>query len=1058
MNKGRTWGHSASTAEERAARRKHQRSVTNLRRKEGRGLVIASVLVMIGLVLTYWAKSSPFSETNALLESKEMTNLTTVEDASDLLPHLNIVADTSRRRQMAGRLAAYLRGAIDTRGNPLEGGARPALPNVGRLATVRAEDGNQVLTSREFRTLKPAFVVRTPGGFRGLVFGYALLFFLGFYLVHGIWRIVRPRTRWGPFTGDPTLLPAMLLLTGIGFMMMVSLRDPLRDFTIFTDYVAGVFVGCVVLLVSSQFSYESLKKHWMLPLFASLGLFVVLQLFGSGPVGSGVKVNLRVPGIGSVQPAEMIKVLIVFFLAGYFANYGEYLREMDERRARIFKQLPVSIPRLELFLPVALAVVLTLGAFFVVKEMGTALVLSLSFFLLYGIVRKRAGLPVLGTLGVLVMFWIGYTLPLSRTIVNRIRMWLSPWDNEAFSGGEHLAQSFWAFASGGLTGTGLGRGDPSYVPESHTDMILSAVGEELGWIGLVVIGLLFLWVIQRIVRIALRADSAFKFFLALGLALILMVQILLISGGISAVFPLTGIVTPFLSYGKSSMILNFFVVGVVMSISAGHAHPEMWTKFARPIRWISLVLGGLFVFILLRIGAVQLFGTGHTLARGALVVQADGERRNVYNPRLIAFQNQLARGDIFDRNGILLATSRWENLDAHREAYDDLSVDLDAVTNRFHGRHYPFDALTFHLLGDIRGRPYWTASNTSFAERVYGSHLLGYEDHEELVEYLRSGWARRRFLERDRDLHLTLDIRLQKRAAEILEHHMGRTAAATAASAVLLDAETGDVLAAVSLPGRSALTGTPDDPNFFVDRVRFALRPPGSTFKIVTAMAAIRKDGNAHTIRLPCSEEDPSLTSMEDAVRRSCNEYFMTLATDEVGAEDLLTTAAVFGIETAQPNTPEHLRQGNRLEQAGFGQGEVTATPLEMAQVAAAVANDGEMPTARWTTLDEAQSTEVITRRQARRLGTYMRKVVIDGTARRLRTHAMPIAGKTGTAQIRGKPDHAWFISYAPAEGAGRKLACAVLIEHGGAGGQFAAPAAGDIIEAARNLGLFDQP
>ncbi len=78
MSKGRTWGHSASTAEERAARRKHQRSVTDLRRKEGRGLVIASVLVMIGLLLTYWSKSSPFGETNALLESEEIVNHTTV--------------------------------------------------------------------------------------------------------------------------------------------------------------------------------------------------------------------------------------------------------------------------------------------------------------------------------------------------------------------------------------------------------------------------------------------------------------------------------------------------------------------------------------------------------------------------------------------------------------------------------------------------------------------------------------------------------------------------------------------------------------------------------------------------------------------------------------------------------------------------------------------------------------------------------------------------------------------------------------------------------------------
>jgi cell division protein FtsI/penicillin-binding protein 2 len=195
---------------------------------------------------------------------------------------------------------------------------------------------------------------------------------------------------------------------------------------------------------------------------------------------------------------------------------------------------------------------------------------------------------------------------------------------------------------------------------------------------------------------------------------------------------------------------------------------------------------------------------------------------------------------------------------------------------------------------------------------------------------------------------------------------------------------------------------------------------------------------------------------MERGIVVSCNAYFAQLGTYDVGAEPLWATANLLGIATASPNTAAQLKKS--LPQSSYGQGQVVASPFQLARVAATVANGGAMPQGRWIT-DETNARiavpeAVMTAEAAKTLGQFMREVVTSGTGRRAAA-SVPVAGKTGTAELADAPSHAWFIGFAPYGPGTRKIALAVLVENGVYGGTAAAPAASEIVNAAVKLGLI---
>ncbi len=190
----------------------------------------------------------------------------------------------------------------------------------------------------------------------------------------------------------------------------------------------------------------------------------------------------------------------------------------------------------------------------------------------------------------------------------------------------------------------------------------------------------------------------------------------------------------------------------------------------------------------------------------------------------------------------------------------------------------------------------------------------------------------------------------------------------------------------------------------------------------------------------------------------SCNAYFAQLGTYVVGAEALLDTANHLGISVASPANTQTLRR--ELPQASYGQGQVVVSPFQMARVAAAIAQNGTLPYGRWIT-DRNNSRQqppesILAPELSSRIGTYMREAVASGTGRAAQVPDLPIAGKTGTAELEHAPSHAWFIGFAPFGGS-RKLAFAVLIENGQYGGTAAAPLAAELMKEAKAMGYFER-
>ncbi|HEV8580542.1 MAG TPA: FtsW/RodA/SpoVE family cell cycle protein [Thermoanaerobaculia bacterium] len=1099
-----------------------------VRRKEAALLAAAAAVALLGLVLVYLAVTKQLAGAQEQIEKGEIVNLNGLHGSQELLPLLDFFADSAERAFVAeeiwkrahlrpfpnvGELARMRVPASEIERDKRLERFRERLETARRRAGKETDEGLSVplLTLQQLREVKPRLVVRTPGQFRASFWLWTIPFFAAFAAVHAVWRTRR-------FGGDELILPILLVLAGIGLAMMVSVRDPLRDLPLFRAFVQGIVGGCALAIAGSLVDWERspLRRHSFTPLFAAFLFSIALILFGSGPEGSDAKVNLL-----GFQPVEIIKILIVLFLAGYFFDRWEFLRELPETREALPGLLRrLGIPKLEYLLPPILALGLVLVFFFLQRDLGPALILSFLFLILYCVARGQPWMAATGTALIGAAFAVGYRLGIPRTVSGRLQMWLSPWDN-SFRGGDHLAQGLWSLAGGAVTGTGLGLGQPQRVPQVHTDLVLAAIGEELGFLGLLAVVGLYILLIQRGFRAAFRAGGIYSFFLALGLTVLVAVQILLIAGGVVGVLPLSGVVSPFLSSGRTAMLANFLILGILAGISAHPGDAAATRRFHGAAKWAAAGFGLLLAAIVARAAQVQIFQADPILTRGALTLQADGFRRFQYNPRLVDISRSIPRGNIVDRNGVLLATSDPAELVKRRAILERLGSTLRPPERAEPGhRYYPFAGKTFHLLGDLNDRVNWAATNTSFAERDSRIRLQGYDDfagivdveqpngqttreiqlnYAELIPVLRHRWqpdhpAVRQILDRDRTVRMSIDIRLQLQAAASLEKYA--QLAGFGGAAVVFEPATGDLLVSVSYPWPKRLPSeaSPEDEeppaeqqakedtaSDLFDRARYGIYPPGSTFKLVTAMAALRKDPElarrtyvckalpdgrvGNVVRRWTVRDDPvdriphGNVRLERGLIVSCNAFFAQLGTYAVGAQALLETAQALGLSAATPATPEQLRKD--IIQASYGQGQVVATPFQMARVAATVADLGSMPEGRWI-LDEsntrrAEPVRILEPNLSRLLARAMRRVVTEGTGARFLAAAVPaIAGKTGTAEVEEKGSHSWFVGFAPYEThGGRRIAFGVIIEHGGYGGRLAAPAAGEIVQAAAAMGII---
>jgi hypothetical protein len=634
--------------------------------------------------------------------------------------------------------------------------------------------------------------------------------------------------------------------------------------------------------------------------------------------------------------------------------------------------------------------------------------------------------------------------------------------------------------------------------------VLAAIGEELGFVGLLSVAGLFALIAARGFSAALRAASDYGFFLATAVTLFLILPVLIMAGGTFGVLPLTGIVTPFLSYGGSAMVANFAALGILTAVRANSGGISSSDPFRGALRSLVAVLG---VAALALIGVllnIQVVNANHYVVKPHLGLQADQVRRYQYNQRVLDLVSSIPRGTVYDRRGLVLATSDEAIALRAHDAYRKHGVTLDAsCVAPVDERCYPLGGAAFHLLGDAPGRRNWTATNSSYVERDAQDRLRGFDDHattamspdangrpvpairrdyRELVPFLRHRRQRdhpdvKAFLDRKRDVTLTIDAPLQARVAAILAKYAERSATGRTA-AVVIDADTGHLLASVSYPYPDAVgastAGGDNEAAALLDRARYGLYPPGSTFKLVTAIAALRQDASAGRrtfmcerladgrvgVRIPGAgvirddvlDTHPHGTiDMHDGMVHSCNAYYAQLAV-RAGPKALLDTAALLGISVARGDSAVRLR--DTLPQAGYGQGDVVATPLRMARVVAAIADKGVLREPAVEARATAASRTLLTPDASTLLSRYLRDAVLNGTGRALRSHPARIAGKTGTAEVSGARSHAWFAGFAPYGPAESRIAFAVIVENAGYGGSAAAPAAGEIVTAAAASGL----
>ena len=362
---------------------------------------------------------------------------------------------------------------------------------------------------------------------------------------------------------DQTILPMAALLTMIGLVAMQRFSlDPAlgsigRDLPTrqLTWAIIGLATTPAVTLTPGLL--RALKLYRYVWLLAGLVLVALTLLVGEDVTGSGTRLWIAI-GPWHFQPSEILKVLMVAFLASYLDEWRELLAGSSLRLGML------RLPPLPYLLPLLLVWAMSLAVLVLQEDLGAAV---LFFAIFLGMLYMATGRASYVALGV-VLFAIGGMVAYGAFghVQARVAVWLNPWSDPAGRGFQSI-QALLAIAAGGVFGVGLGYGHPGYIPAVHTDLAFAALGEEIGVAGLLAIMAVYAVLVARGLHIALRAADGFNALLAAGLSLALGLQTVLIIGGTLRVFPLTGITLPFISYGGSSLITNYLITGLLLRIS-----------------------------------------------------------------------------------------------------------------------------------------------------------------------------------------------------------------------------------------------------------------------------------------------------------------------------------------------------------------------------------------------------------------------------------------------------------------------------------------------------------
>lgn len=367
------------------------------------------------------------------------------------------------------------------------------------------------------------------------------------------------------FKGDQVLFPVVAMIAGLGLLEIQRLNPVLADrgpswANIAQRQVLFLALGLLLLWAMMVFvrRVDWLKRYKYTWGFLGLAMMAVTMVAGEKVNGARLWLNL---GIVTVQPSEIVKVLLVIFLAAYLDDYGDLI-------SGSYRLGPLKLPPIPYLLPMIIMWAAAIAIVVLQNDLGTALLFFGIFLAMIYVATGRFMYIVAGMSAFGVGVYIAYQL--FNRISVRVQDWINPWANPLTSGFQQI-QAEYSFAAGHLFGTGLGYGHPQYIPAVETDYIFAALGEELGLLGTIAIISLYLILVARGSLIALRAERGFPQLLAVGLTTILALQTLIILAGTVRLMPLTGITLPFISAGGSSLLTNFIIIGLLLRISESRA-------------------------------------------------------------------------------------------------------------------------------------------------------------------------------------------------------------------------------------------------------------------------------------------------------------------------------------------------------------------------------------------------------------------------------------------------------------------------------------------------------